>query len=419
MKKRILTICILATAALSAMALLTGCSNGEAANFDYLVTFDYNTGGLELSTHPPKQYLGIMEGGQIMAPINEDNPYYGNASVDFKEHSVSKHALEGWYLPQLDASGKVMTDENGTVLLDRKWDFSYDRVTKDVVEHYGTAKDGITLYANLELMPSILLYYTETTVDEKGETVTKQRVIREKAFMEGSRVREINFVTEYPIVSGHTFAGFYSDQALTQPFSFGDSGIIMGAEDFILYARYVEGENFSVVTTAEQFLNAYVPEGRIYVDADIDFTGVAWKDKIEFDGIINGNGYTLRNITCNVTGERRNDDYLGLFGKLCKNSNIHDVTFENVTVVVSTTNEAMPAKAGLLAWEIDAGATIKNVTLSGTLSTGKLANKELITLWEVASNYDTQLAAKAITVENFVYDITVNQPEAEQVSENE
>ena len=69
MKRKLFTLLLIICSVTCLSLVLTGCSNcspSQAAHYDYLVTFNYNTDGLDTKGEKyDDQYLGVFEGGKI------------------------------------------------------------------------------------------------------------------------------------------------------------------------------------------------------------------------------------------------------------------------------------------------------------------------------------------------------------------
>ena len=370
MKRKITLICLLIIAVASLAFGLSACSSGSKDSYDYLVTFNYNTESLNLEGDFENQYLGVNAGSHIMQPCKPGTAQYKIS--DFKEKQINRYEVQSWYIPKYGEDGNVLKDEQGMAVADRTWNFSTD-----------TVNENITLYAQLALKPSIVLM-------DGGE------VLRERNFVVGTDVRETAFSALKPSKDGYTFCGYYYDTEFKNKFTFPYK---MGTEDITIYAKFIEGRNWSVVSTADEFNKAYTPSAKIYLEADIDFTGKEWKNGIEFNGEINGNGYTIKNITLSLASTPKVVNNFGLFGVLASNSYVHDVSFENVNITVSTTTKN-PIQAALFAYEIKDGAKLEKVTVSGTISKGTVFAESDISLSNVCCNKNEQSIKNSETIKN-------------------
>ncbi len=348
MKRKLFTLLLIISSVACLSLVLTGCSgcsSSNAAHYDYLVTFNYNTVGLDVQGEVYEdQYLGAFEGKKIMQPVKPSNKLYN--SSDFKERQINRYEVVGWYTAKTDADGNVQKTPDGRPVLDRRWNFNVDVVTSD-----------ITLYALLEVKPSVSLVYDGKV--QKTSNYTK-----------GTKVTQQRFLPVPPTWSGHTFYGYYKDENMTEPFSF---PFTLGEQDVVIYARFIDGENWSIVSTADEFHKAYHATAKIYVDADIDFTDYKFtKTKLAFNGEINGNKHKLKNLDVALSTEINSGEMMGFFGRLGARSHIRDLTFENMTVTVNTVAK-LPTQAALFAWRIDSGAKLERVkVVNGRIRRGTI-----------------------------------------------
>jgi len=78
-------------------------------------------------------------------------------------------------------------------------------------------------------------------------------------------------------------------------------------------------------------LQAMAGAGHYNITGDIDLTGVAWTPIVGFSGIVEGNGYTISNLTIAAAA-----NYQGIFGTLLAGAEIRDVNFANCSVTGTT-----------------------------------------------------------------------------------
>lgn len=363
MKKKVLTIlCILTV--VSVAVVLYGCGSRKPAHYDYLVTFNYNIDGLGLDDQAKidyaEQYLGAMDGQVILHPVKPENETLYKES-DFKEKQITGYAVMGWYYPVLDADGNVVREEDGSVKLGKEWNFMRDTVTEDV-----------TLYARLQKKHLLALFF-----DGKVQTSMD--------FVEGARIQMDEF-TGTPELDGHTFYDFFADEQMTQRFTF---PFTMGSEDKTIYAKFIEGKNWKIIRTAQEFINGYSSSARLFIDEEVkelDFTGLTgFTSKLEFSGEINGNGCVLKNLSVTIKATQSEITNLGMFGKLRATSYIHDITFDDISITAQTGSS--PKIIGVFAHSVEAGARLSRVTVRGTAQTaaGSEATLRLCTSgWENA-----------------------------------
>ena len=135
-----------------------------------------------------------------------------------------------------------------------------------------------------------------------------------------------------------------------------------------VYTTWREGEWFRIYTP-EQFYSNTRLDGCYEIMCDLDFAdSYYWSNTLAkgtFIGKINGNGYTVSNVS--VVQADNTQRLGGLFGALGATANVQDITFENVTYTVQAGSRNEGPSYGLLAGEIHTQATLTGVTVSGTL----------------------------------------------------
>ena len=246
---------------------------------------------------------------------------------------------------------------------------------------------------------------------------------------------------EAPLKEGFMFAGWHTRPVVTKedlvlgvsPYEvpLGASSLYGGAGESIkgleslngtmllLYARWVEATE---IHTVEDLKNMKDDLSGWYVLAeDIDLAGENWKPlgiyfsnyetvnaaywTYAFRGTFDGAGHTIRNLTitmdgceadlsafAGVTPVWRNDgEALGseaaFFGALAK-AYIHDVTFEDPKITVTSDNDATPYAA--VVGGFDLGSILKNITVSGasvTVAAGDENSASRETAWAAASAF--------------------------------
>ena len=144
-KKCALIALLCALASICCFALCS-CGEGESVKkYDYLVTFDYNTGKTE--SNCKNQYLGVLEGSLVgIQPGDNEN---------FRKGEVPGYYLEGWYIAKTDADGNVIkNEETGRAVLDTKWDFASMRVNGNMTLYANFVRTAIMRYIDADLYDS-------------------------------------------------------------------------------------------------------------------------------------------------------------------------------------------------------------------------------------------------------------------------
>ena len=370
--KRLLILISIMAIALTLTIALSGCAGGtddfEGKN---IVTFYVNGGILNYGTSSTKTSVNFAyyPGTYILDPT-EDIPNYSLTR--------SGYDFTGWY-----------TDEACTP--SSKWDFNtpFDTPT-------------LTLYAGWE--KAIRHTYSVCYVTESDGTPVKLGDYNALAGDTFSDWKDIAALR-----TGYTCIGYYSDKELTTPWD--QSFAHPGGEtdvDIAVYADYIEGE-WELAGNYDQLKRA-ISLGNVYITADIDCEGKEFPVVTSFSGIFNGNGYTISNFKVSKSGTAATPT-AAIFKRLTSTAQVVDVNFENVTYVFNDIRESTGAvkvtpKLAALTIDMQAGAKVKNVTITGTLTTnykGELACVQSVYYYE-----GTPDAAVMAGVDSFNAQITVN-----------
>ena len=370
--KRLLILISILTLALTLTFALSGCS-GSTDEFEgkNIVTFKVNGGILNYGTSSTKTSVNFAyyPGTYILDP-----------SKDIPNYSISRSGYDftGWY-----------TDEACTP--SSKWDFETPFETPT-----------LTLYAGWE--KSIRHTYSVYYVDEtSGEPVKlgDYNALAGDTFSDWKDVASLR--------GGYTCVGYYADKELTTPWD--DSFAHPGGEsdlDIPVYADYIEGE-WELVSNYEQ-LKSSVLVGNVYLTADIDCEGKEFPVVTAFSGIFEGNGYTVSNFKVNKSGTATTPT-AAIFRRLTSTAQVENVNFENITYIfndikASTATVTVTPKIAALAIDMQVGAKVKNVTVTGTVNTNYTG--ELPCVNSVYFYEGTPDEAIMEGVETFNAQITVN-----------
>ena len=177
----------------------------------------------------------------------------------------------------------------------------------------------------------------------------------------------------FPDLNGKTFDKAYTDATMTEELTGKIGGSIdyekgiANAESIKVYTTWLEGDWFKIYT-AKQFYDNSRLGGNYILCADLDFSNQVWAPTLakgEFKGTILGNGHKISNVK--VTQSDSRQEAGGLFGKLHASAKIENVTFENLTYIVTGSISPNGASFGLLAGTIADGAALTDVQISGAL----------------------------------------------------
>ncbi len=140
----------------------------------------------------------------------------------------------------------------------------------------------------------------------------------------------------------------------------------------------------------------------IVLEGDIDLAGYEWAPFTVYNGELNGNGHTIRNVT--LPSDFSMDSSMG-FILNAQSANIHDITFENVSVTVDFGS----GTAGIVAAKQDLPykPTFENVHVSGSITMRK------------DGQYGGILGAGNATFTNCTADVMVNGTKCTYLSSKE
>lgn len=311
MKKRIIfTFCIIICLLLISFGLVSCSKNTDNYEGYTKVIFELEGGKYQNSQLPIVFYYDFSEeDSHLIKELTE---------MSGEEFMRQGYELEGWYTQK-------STLEDGSVKYSGKWDFSKDKVQVN----------EITLYARWN---KIMKYSFDVCYrDDDGN---------------------INILGSYPVEAGECFddylkyaskrkgytsKGTYKDiEGNTIDKTFAHPG---GEENLAIqvFPDYIEG-TFSLVSTASDLAKS--KNSNIYLMCDIDFEGKEFGGFGDYKGIIEGNGYKIKNFKLSYSSGKDamvKDDNIGegnlllisIFRSI-KDSEIRNVSFENVMVDIGT-----------------------------------------------------------------------------------
>lgn len=268
-----------------------------------------------------------------------------------------------------------------------EWDFAKDRAGGD-----------ITLYAKWEKDVVLKTYTVQIFYGDSNEkSYSLSSFTSEKPTLSSFRKEDW---------SGHTFYGFYYDEAYTQPVEFPYThGLSDDAPIEKVYAKYLSGV-YTVIRTADDFKGRIEAGTKYYLDADINLTGVTMTVDSDFSGAFIGNGHTVTGLSVTKKQQRVVNGY-GLFNTVSAGAVFKDVIFADVSVKVVLDNEqnTMINYVGGFAGIVNAGATFENVAVSGKLTCDKSGR----TFEDGKLTVDASFGEcdPAVALDSFAVDVTV------------
>lgn len=377
--KAILLILLL----LTAVATVTGCGaeetpyqTNDAENYTVSVKYDANGGTFTTNTSIIVDSYNISEmtpngNGQVeLALLSPDNEVRGTDAFSAVNNG---YFLAGWYTERTESSDSA---GNKVYSYSGKWDFQKDLLAVDTGKTYTSAEPVVTLYA--AWIPLFQIEFYSLDSGEHLDTYTYDPLaegeILVPAWDEGTGA--INMY-RFPEKNGYTFNGAYYDAEGTQAVdteAVVHPGVIDyetgSAKDNVLklYVDWTEGEWYHIYNT-EQFLDNASVNGNYVIHADLDFADAIWPSSLmhgNFNGSIQGNGHTFKNISITQTNNSKVN--AGLFGHITETAQITDVTFEDVTVTIKAGTRVAGTSYGLFAGSISGEAVLTGVSIvNGTL----------------------------------------------------
>lgn len=360
MKQIIKLSIVIALVALLTLAM-SGCDRGgydiDGMN---VVTFEMQGGMLEYGTSSTDTNINFAyyPGTYILDPTTIPN--YSLIRQDYN--------FTGWYTtPECNSTDK--------------WDFSTPFNAQT-----------LTLYAGWE--KAIKFTYTVYFVDGEGQSVSlgQYEVKTGDAFSDWRGFAELR--------DGYTPMGYYSDIELSTKWD--DTTIHPGGDadlDIPVYVDYIEGE-WTLVNDFASLRDAIKRGENVYLQSDIDCGGEVLVDHLlvtTYSGVFEGNQHSVSNFKVEKSGSLRPS--IAIFKALGQDAVIRNVSFTNVSFNLGEIGaNVTTVKAAALAVEAT-GATIQNVSVSGTLTTSYTG--ELDKLQSVA--YESS----DVTQEGFSADITL------------
>ncbi len=185
-----------------------------------------------------------------------------------------------------------------------------------------------------------------------------------------------------------------------------------------VYLKYTEGSYVNIskpedLKSGSKYLfsgldkNGNPIEGYI-LQNDIDFSGLTLDAGEIFSGKIQGNGYSLKNITITVSSRKIDTDKnkaVGLF-KVLDGAYIENLNIENMKITLNV-NSGIPVEVGPLAVQAN-NTELKNVHINGlTISTGKGDDGEAV--YTIGDLFATHKNTKLENVTGNDIDITASE----------
>lgn len=395
MKKRIVTLCVIAVTLLCTIALVA-CSNDPAPYGDldqdsYNLRVRFDTGNAVVSGQQEISVVTVYDaskavtvngktGIKICAP---DDPSLGDDALTISRNDeTDNYFLAGWYTertPRVDDQGQALdvfgelTSVSGReqgYVYGGKWDFSQDILEVDPGKTYTAEEEALVLYA--AWIPYFNYEFYAVNADGKAELVGHSRSIdlTLPTWNEQNGRLTMNGIPE---VKNMTFEAAYWDMEMTNAVvdTVDGDGTMVDYEKGIclshtikIYTTWLDGTWFKIYN-AKQFRENMRPDGHYILYADLDFANEVWPVSLTnnaFTGSIQGNGHTISNVT--VTQANTSQTVGGLFGKLDGGASVTNLTFENIEYRLEGGSRMTDSRFGTLCGELAADAILENVAVT-------------------------------------------------------
>lgn len=386
MKRSFKWKCIAALTAFASLFILGGCSLGtsledvkEANNLKAQVTYYANGGLFESHSGTKEMYYPA---GNPAAPI-------GLIDIPNVEIERDGYELEGWY--------KVVLDNNGNPVYENTETQEYK--LGDKVDFATRLQEGDHWVIAAKWTPLTKVRVKLVVFNEDGtQNTTATLAAGESSYKTGDEVRTFRYTDgkanfePFTTTSDYTFVEYYSDAACTKlvQWPVGENDGVNTEADTDIYVKYVAGD-WNVVrksTDISTMFNGLQNEsGRYYLANDITYTSSVAITPL-YNGLaakLYGNGYTISGLK--VTARALETRDIAVFGEIKATAVLRDITFENLTVTyeMKYTSAVTTLGAYFAFTGIQAGASVKNVTLDGSMTVkfGSATNNK------VQSDFDT------------------------------
>ncbi len=373
MKKNKKSKWILLLACLASLFVLGGCAIGESLenaldSRDLTAQVTYYSNGGTFEGTPDRKDMYYKEGSKALN-IGKINPTNGTATI-----SRNDYDFDGWYYAVLDGNGKPLyvDQENGLYQLGEKVDFS---VALEAGDHWHlVAKWSVKVVLNIKLVLEDGVEEIPVEVKE-GETAYSYRhgqVVKSSPYGDG-KVEKFSNAPFTAKDDAYTYVEYYTDEACTQPVKWPIHKGETQTEDAVIYVKYIDS-SWTVIRDyrdVRDMLSAFGQGKKFYLANNVDATRVTYTPQETFHGEIQGNGFCIENLNVSkkqlVTGES-----VSLFGNISSASKIENLELKGLNIEYSLKTSVVETYFAFTS--IEAGATITNVQLSGTMKVTKKPN---------------------------------------------
>lgn len=416
MKKRTKNAFLLILSVLTSLLVFCGCKLNKTRD-EYLAEYGLTASVTYYTDKVPfesKAYVTRMDYKPGSTPMHIGVVSSANSnSVKFSS-SNTDYRFDGWYYIELDVEGQpVFEDEDKKLykLTDEAFDFSEK------------LQDGEHVIIGAKWSSAAVVRVV--ALCDEGETISGKMGDAEVSFKNGDEIVEVTFPSKEIITHGEINSALkafeYSDEAFTLVDYYMDaeakekvSSIKKGDDDVIVYARYLTGK-WTVVSTAKNVKNMFRNlgnEDKKYwiaedIDCETDCKSVPYEIAKNMRCEIASDGKTISNLIFKGTG-LKDTSSAAMFGKIGATAKISNVNFENVSMQCAAKNHTDGIFVYLVYTSIEAGASVQNVHISGSieLSNGWLASTKTNVAYGECG-YDTDEAYETENPNGFKTTVTI------------
>ena len=377
MKKKVKGILLVVLTALATLFIFAGCSFGESLN-DILtknnltaqVTYYVNAEGAEFTPNTAKQKDLYYQSGSTAINIGKVS------NLGVKNEGF---VFAGWYHVDKDSEGNLVTtgeyeDSQGEkhYLYKLAEEVDFSKKLQDGDHWYVAAKWTTAAKLRVELvfddaeteLPLDMDSYTNPQALDQDllygkESVKSGDVVIARSYDSNDEVLELDYdILQFKDYS-YTFVEYYLDKECTEIVEFPLKKQEEG--DQVIYAKCIAGD-WTIVREADQVKDIFAYNSARYhywLTRDLDCTGITATAADNYSAEIQGNGFTLSNLTISSTS----GDTRSMFGNIKASAKIENLAFENVTLTATKVLNSIYAYFVFASMEN--GATVTNVSIQG------------------------------------------------------
>ncbi len=373
MRRRLKRAMLLLLAALASLLMFVGCELGmtkeDALNaYDLKASVTYYANGGDFGNGNTKKEIWYAANSR---PLNIGVDLMpSGTSINLK---YDKHDFGGWYHLAVNEEGNpIVNTETGLCELDmtKPVDFSTAILLENDAWYLGALWNAKAKVRVRLLSDGIITDKSGTEFDPTSDTD-----IKVSDYVSTNDYKTQLNVGKSPIDlasnSAYQFVGYYSDPEAEKPIVEELRQQEGQTEDVIIYAKYISKE-WTVVKSAADvknmiMLNMKAADKKFYVARDIDMSTVApfaVSNGVDVAATIEGNGFTISNLS--IAKTKITADF-ALFGNVKSTAVMRNLTFENLVVECGVNSQV---NVYFVCLGIEDGATIENITLSGSMEVG-------------------------------------------------